>query len=1283
MRAGLAGDCPAASTRPEGGIAVQAFATAASERGMPRCSPCGAHVAIVILTISITWPGLAADPPLEDKTPELLSRWERAQAALDAGNTVGAMQQYSVLLRDEESLLAASEEFALLQQAVCDDDGIRILGIDICGHHVGQSGPTQARRQAQATHQIATDLRRAGRLAEAVPVFAAAGRLALDAADTLAAILYVQAAALCASRAGQLAAASERIGLSETLTAAFAESGSWALGIGPVPCEADLARERLLAQSRLVRASLANAAGRYTTADSLYHALATDAADRGWTRLRCDALTGLGTTHSRRRRVEEARIHFGAAHALALELGDRQRQVSILLHLGYDQTQQRELDAAEQTLRKAMAMVDACGFGFQRGYVLTGLAAVAEARGERPEAEDLFRRAFTEHAAVGNEAGELGARQRLAYNLLVLGHYDEAITHYERCLAILDRQESLAIRNWVLGGLALTYHRLGRLALSAQYYLQSLEVNRLLGDHVSEAWSLHSLGILNTMNGDYRRGLINLEAARALSDSIGDVPGVGDAEAALGHTHLALGRLEQSREHFERALALADSARYEELLRRAMSGLALVCREAGRPDEAKRYYRRTVTVARKWNDRSAMIEALADLAEMHLETGKRDSAQMILVECNRYLDGDFPLLLGARVALLEARSATVPEAMADHATAALALSRESGLPEREWRALTCLSEAQLALGDSASAVGNLQKALDIVESLRHAAGSDELRRHMLRPALEPYEKLIAVHAGAGSRGERALKALAVSERSRAQILAARLRNAHFQATGSEARPAATIDHHAQGQLARITYLQARLQDGSISSAQRNQNRIEIAKREKDLFRLRLLLAEQDPGYADAVFPVVDDPERLLEALVPGELAISYFLGAKASYVFEVKRTGVAVRVLPSRQEIEEVVKRFLRLRASYLEQTPGHPSLSSLDRAGRRLHALLLEPVLADADSAATVVFIPDGILHHLPLTSLCDEQGSLLGRRAHFLAPSLRILGYLRMRERARQGATTPPSVPMIAVGAVGGGGPSGETARLHPYDNRSMAFLPNAETEARQVADMFPRAILLIARDATERSFKASPLASAAVLHLAAHGHADGREVRRSYLVLNPAPFVPSDSSSFDAIRWVEGIEDGLLQWDEVAALSLQASLVSLASCRSASGVLAVGDGVVGLTQAFLHAGASCVLATLGDVPDDSARRFMLAFYDRLRQGNSAAAALCGVQDAARGWIDRDARAAQEFVIIGDGSVRLPGPTRKRRGPIVAHNLGVVVSFVIVVAIVSRRRRAMAVSR
>ena len=1269
-------------------IALIAAEAKTTDRGSWRHGARAGAVAATVMAIAVALPAGAGESPRHTPSRRALALWARVEEALDAADTTAVRQGFRELAAESRGVLAANEGWALWQEARCAAGDDLAAAVDGDGDSTVRPARSDElarfRRQAGVVHGNAARLRRGGYLSAAAPLFADASGLACAAGDTLAGILYLQAALQCAVRAGDLAASAGWLARADTLlavlTAAAGDETAAAAAAGPANRAEINALERLLNASRYAHAALWNATGRYDAADSLYNAQATIAAARGWTRQHADALYGLGTTHSRRRRIEKAREYYRAAYAQAQRLADRYRQASTLAGLGYDYTQQRDLDAAESALHSAMDIAGECGYVFLRGYILSGLAAVAEARGDRAQAVDLFRTALAEHIALANEAGELGARQRLAYNLVVLGLYPEASDHYDRCLDILERVDSLVIRNWVLAGLALVHHKLGRLDAAAEYYRRSLAVNRHLGDRVSEAWSLQSLGILHTMRGDYRRALIRIESARALCDSIGDADGVGDAEVAIAHVHAALGDFERSREHFERALAAAEFLRYEELLRRAASGLVFVCRQADRPDEARRYGRQALAVARKWSDRNAVLEALTDLAELHVEAGERDSAQTILVECNRFLAEGYSLLLGARVALLEARCAATPESAAERAAVALARAEESGLAEREWMACVAVSEAKLALGDTVSAARYLDHALDVVESLRRDVGSDELRRHMLRPALEPYEKRIAIHAGAGTAGDSALRALAVSERSRARILASRLRSARAQrASGSVENAAAAVSASEQSLLARITYLQNRLQDGALTPAERRDLNQEARERENEARLLRLRHAEQEAAFAGPLDPIAEDAGSLLAALAPGELAVSYFLGGDASYVFAASVSGAVVRILPRRQEIEARVRRFLRLRASLQDSTPGSIPPGVLEQAGRELFAVLLEPVLAIADSAATLIIIPDGLLHHLPFPALADDRGMLLGRRACFVAPSLQTLGRLRQRAEARR-RNVRPSIPIIAVGAEGGDR-SGETAaRLYPYDDRVMAYLPQAAIEARQVANLFAGALLLINDQATEQAFKESPLDKAAVVHIAAHGYADEREVRRSFLVLNPPPIARADLDRPGEELAAAAIEDGLLQWDEVAVLPLQCALVTLASCRSASGVLAAGEGVIGLTQAFLHAGASSVLATLGEVPDASARSFVLAFYERMRLGDTAVAALCAVQDMARYWPPADAKAAAEFVLVGDGNVRLPIGSRTDRARTVRYTLCLLAIAILAAAVFAFRRRTAA---
>jgi CHAT domain-containing protein len=86
-----------------------------------------------------------------------------------------------------------------------------------------------------------------------------------------------------------------------------------------------------------------------------------------------------------------------------------------------------------------------------------------------------------------------------------------------------------------------------------------------------------------------------------------------------------------------------------------------------------------------------------------------------------------------------------------------------------------------------------------------------------------------------------------------------------------------------------------------------------------------------------------------------------------------------------------------------------------------------------------------------------------------------------------------------------------------------------------------------------------------------------------------------------------------DGLLRTYEIYNLPLESDLVVLSACRTALGRQMRGEGVIGLTRAFLHAGASSVVTSLWSIQDRATAKLMEHFYQGLlQQSLSPAAAL-----------------------------------------------------------------------
>jgi CHAT domain-containing protein len=190
----------------------------------------------------------------------------------------------------------------------------------------------------------------------------------------------------------------------------------------------------------------------------------------------------------------------------------------------------------------------------------------------------------------------------------------------------------------------------------------------------------------------------------------------------------------------------------------------------------------------------------------------------------------------------------------------------------------------------------------------------------------------------------------------------------------------------------------------------------------------------------------------------------------------------------------------------------------------------------------------------------------------------------------------------------------------------------------------------------DSTRDAADARALAGPDVIHIATHLTVD-------------------DQSPWQlAIPSIVGSRGKAIRTGEIAMMDLRARLAVLSSCESAGGRVVSGEGVLGLSSAFLSAGVPTVVASLWPVSDLATARFMEHFYLAMEEGQSVVAAL----DAAR----RATRSEPEtnhpfywagFVIVGDGETRVL-LTRRPRFP------WFVILVVLLVAggvVVSMRRR------
>ncbi|MBR1912029.1 MAG: CHAT domain-containing protein [Treponema sp.] len=128
--------------------------------------------------------------------------------------------------------------------------------------------------------------------------------------------------------------------------------------------------------------------------------------------------------------------------------------------------------------------------------------------------------------------------------------------------------------------------------------------------------------------------------------------------------------------------------------------------------------------------------------------------------------------------------------------------------------------------------------------------------------------------------------------------------------------------------------------------------------------------------------------------------------------------------------------------------------------------------------------------------------------------------------------------------------------------------------------------------------------------ILHFACHGYFDSDLSEMSSVLFSEVSGKLTDVSE----------DDGYLTVGEAATLNLSAQIVCLSACQTGLGELKLGDGMIGLSRAFMVAGAKNVGATLWCVDDEATAEFMLRMYKKVKAGMSYAEAYRKVKNEFR---------------------------------------------------------------
>ncbi len=865
-----------------------------------------------------------------------------------------------------------------------------------------------------------------------------------------------------------------------------------------------------------------------------------------------------------------------ASDALALrsrwsESAQRRRvHASIAESLAAAQLASRDFPAAESLYLAALEDYRALAEKRREAWVLGSLGVVSFLAGDYERADSVYRQALAARRALGDPRMIGATLNVLGSTNFQRGRNEEAYAFFQQARSVRERTGERAALGLTLNYMGLASAALGRADSARVFFRQALELTVAQGDSARTQQVLINLAQQLVRDGKPDEALPLWRRTLTLTRSLGDTQFEAHAEFGLGSVLRLQGRYAESAERLERARALSAEARDANTELEASLELGLIWVELQDARAARDPLERALALAEARRDRDAESRALNNLGIV------------------ARLQGD---PTGARVLLERAR----------------AVAESTGAGTLEHDALASLGVLALERGDpsdaatwfSRAAALNTAMAVEVrIHDAVNLASTDALRGRT-DEAEDGFRRALAMANEAGTP-ENAWPALLglgdVAER----------RGDYPGALCNDRLAASLIDtlrSRQSGEQPSIVLLSRRLfafealihllgkRDAAVPESGYAAEAFSWAEHARA--RAFLDLISSSGHRAEPARPIGLAAARDLLSS-EHEALLEYSVGDSSSTLWAITRRGWKRFTLPPRAVLEARAEILRRALAS-----PRTADARIAHNAARSLYRSLIEPAESMLKGVTHLIVAPDGALARIPFEALLAREipeGRPVGRGAWLVerfavsyAPSASALA-------ARAAGNVSASGSIVALGAVhfGDEPPPGHRA---PLDS-----LPHTAEEVRALAAASKGPIVTLTGDfATRTRLLALPaLHQASLIHIATHGEANEAEPERSGLWLAEEDGVP-----------------GFLGLGDILGIPLDASLVTLSACETGYGRLERGEGVIGLSRAFLAAGARSVVVSLWKVNDRSTALLMQQFYrPLLRKHAPAAAALAAAK-------------------------------------------------------------------
>lgn len=899
-------------------------------------------------------------------------------------------------------------------------------------------------------------------------------------------------------------------------------------------------------------------------------------------------LSNMGNAYRNISNYDDALKTLKEALKLNRETHNRWTEGNTLREIGVNLYLKGEPDSAlafwHQSLDIYQELADTSSMGMLIGYI----GIYYKNTGQPYKALEYYQNALELSRKTGNdrEASNILCNMGNVYNDL-LAEYSKAEELFKEALEIKQRIGEVHIVPAILGNLGNCCKNRGDYQNALKYYFDALDVSKKVSNRAGEANNLSDIGAIYTDVGDYRKATSYYQNALSIFRNIGEIKSQVKVLINIGANFFNKGKVDSAFTYYKEALKLAQKINHKEFESAVYFYLGDVYKEKNANQQALECYNKAIKLSQEINDIKLQGESFTAKGDVYYKLKQYSKA------LNNYDQG-------------------------------LRICQKIGSPEGIWKSYYGIGRVSEKIGKEKQAEQSYNQAIETIESIRAKLTAKTLKESFLEDKIDVYQSMINLLLKMGRED----KAYEYLERSKAKSFLDIISTSQINVAQGITPERLERKKRLERRLNKIQ--QELMSEYSVDDKKQNPDKISALEDSLKIVRNKFneLLQEIElnhPRYADLAG--VSEPLALSQVqervIQEGTVVIEYMVGKDHTIVWVIGYNfNEYERIDLKRDDLETMVKKLLQPFKDVKEGKLKNFSDISFDvKFSGRLYDQIFRPIEQYLKEGNQLIIVPDGILHYLPFEALVTKiekkkqnRNIIFSRykNAHYLiekyaisyAPSASVLDPKLLRAKFNKKREDK----LIAFGNPDFGKATQLAFQKEKEDStnffamlirssRGWIFneLPKAAEEVKAIGEIMKPSLLYLNKEAKEEYFKQQS-GKYPFVHLATHCIVEETQPMYSRIV-----FAQDDDPA----------EDGFLHTYEVFNLRLNTDLITLSACETGLGKLSRGEGLIGLTRAFMYAGAPSVLVSLWSVSESTAD-VMKYFYRNLNAGKTKTEAL-----------------------------------------------------------------------